>query len=153
MFLLTLFSLSTCRFYSIRFFSTYYFPASSNYLISFSISCSAPFQISFVMSICSRFVSIPMQCHRMWSVVRFTGQKGHSGLGPLSITAEWVYPVRKRLMTTCSRLLIVLVLVFSMWCGFRAFMVVSFPIFLVVLVHVFLLSMLSSPVGGYVSVW
>jgi hypothetical protein len=98
------------------FLSTYYFPTSLKsfffniwsknpisftYLISFSISCLPLFQISFVMSICSRFVSL--QCHRMWSVRRFTAQKGHSGLGSLSITAEWValvYPVRKRLMTT-----------------------------------------------------
>jgi hypothetical protein len=36
----------------------------------------------------------------MWSVVRFTAQKGRSGLGTLSITAEWmalVYLVLKRL--------------------------------------------------------
>jgi hypothetical protein len=38
--------------------------------------------------------------------VRFTAQKGHSGLSSMSITAEWValvYPVRKLLMTTYSR--------------------------------------------------
>jgi hypothetical protein len=92
-------------------------PISFTYLISFSISCFPPFQISFVMSICSRFVSVSLQCHRKWSVVRFTAQKGDSGLGSLSITAEWValvlvYPVRKRLMKTCSR------------CGLRSFTVV-----------------------------
>jgi hypothetical protein len=88
----------------------------------------------------------------MWSVVRFTAQKGHSGLSSLSITAEWValvYPVSKRLMTSCSRLVIVLVFVFIMWCGLRSFIWLwsSFLIFLVVLVRVFLFSMLSSPVG------
>jgi hypothetical protein len=60
-------------------------------------------------------------------VVRFTAKKGHPGLGSLSIIAEWlalVYPVRKRLMTTCSRLVIVLVFVFILWCGLRSFMVV-----------------------------
>jgi hypothetical protein len=49
-------------------------------------------------------------------VVRFTAQKGPTGLVSLSITAEWValvYPLRKRLMTTCSRLVIVLVFVFN----------------------------------------
>jgi hypothetical protein len=50
------------------------------------------------------FVSFPFpyKCHQMWPVVRFTAQKEHSGLGFLSITAEWValvYPVRKRLIT------------------------------------------------------
>jgi hypothetical protein len=62
-------------------------PISFTYLISFSISCFPSFQISFVMFICSRFVSASLQCHKMWSVVRFTAQKGHSGLGYLSITA------------------------------------------------------------------
>jgi hypothetical protein len=118
-------------------FSTYYFPTfffffyipsknsiSFTYLISFPISCLPLFQISFYafMPVCSRFVSVSLHCHRMWSVVRFTAQKRHSGLGSLSITAEWValvYPVRKRLMTTCSRQVIVLV-----WCGLHSFMVV-----------------------------
>jgi hypothetical protein len=57
------------------------------------------------MSISSRFVSVSLQSHRMWSVVRFTAQKGYSGLGSLSITAEWValvYPVRKWLLTTLA---------------------------------------------------
>jgi hypothetical protein len=50
--------------------------------------------------------------------VRFAAQKGHFRLGSLYITAvDVVYPVRKRLMTTCSRLVIVLVFVLIIWCG------------------------------------
>jgi hypothetical protein len=66
---------------------------------SLSISCFPPFQTFFPMSIWSCFVSVSLQCHRMWSVVIFTAQKGHSRLGSFSITADWValvYPVCKR---------------------------------------------------------
>jgi hypothetical protein len=82
----------------------------------------------------------------MWSVVRFTAQKGHPGLGSLSITAEWValvYPVRKRLISTCSRWCSLCGVFCALWWLWS-----SFPIFLVALVRVFLLSMLSSPVGN-----
>jgi hypothetical protein len=69
----------------------------------------------------------------MWSVVKFTAQNGHFGLGSLSITAEWValficvhYVVWFALFHGCGRV---------------------FPLgILVVLVRLFLLSMLSSPV-------
>jgi hypothetical protein len=82
--------------------------------------------------------------------VRFTAHKGHSGLGSLSITTEMValiYPVAKRLMTTCSRLVIVLVFHYVMWFAFFHGCARVFPFFLhVVFVRVFLLSITSSRV-------
>jgi hypothetical protein len=92
--LLTLFSLRQSLKHTI--FFTYYFPISLKrflfcfhipsknhisftYLISFSISCFPPFQISFVLSICSRFVSVSLQCHRMWSVVSLLLRSGIPG--------------------------------------------------------------------------
>jgi hypothetical protein len=107
--------------------------------------------MSFETTLQFLLCSVTLQCHRMWFVVRITVQKGHSGLGSLSITAEWVAlvnPVRKRLMTTCSRLVIVLVFVFIMCCGLRFFMVVvEFSHFSCCSCSCFFLSMLSSPVG------
>jgi hypothetical protein len=75
-------------------------------VIIFSNSCLPTLQISFVMSISSRFASVSLQCHLMWSMVRYTAQKEHSRLSSLSITAQLValiFLVRKR-----SRLFIVL---------------------------------------------
>jgi hypothetical protein len=83
--------------------------------------------LSSTLSMCSHFVSVSLQCHRMWSMDRFTAQNGYSELDSLSITAKWialVYTVLKWLMTTCSRLVIVLVSVFILWCGLRSFIVV-----------------------------
>jgi hypothetical protein len=122
-----------------------------------SISCFPPFQISFVMSICSRFVSVSLQCHRMWSVVRLTAQKRHFGLGSLSSTAAWValvYPVRKQLMTTCSRPVIFSVFVFIMWCGLRSFMVVvELSHFSCCSCSCFSFIHAIKSCGGYVLVW
>jgi hypothetical protein len=126
-FLISIISTVHCVFFFLRLHIPLKSSISLTYFINFSISCLSPFQISFVMSICSRFDSVSLQCHRMWSLVRFTCQKRLSALGFLFISAEWValvYPVRVRLMTTCSRLVIVLVFMFILWCGLHSFIVV-----------------------------
>jgi hypothetical protein len=97
-----------------------------------------------------RFLSMPL------NVVRFTAEKEHSGLGSLSITAEWValvYPVCKWLMITCSRLVILLVLLFIMWYGLRSFMVmVEFSHFFLLFLFVFFFYSCYQVLWG-VSVW
>jgi hypothetical protein len=112
---------------------------------------------SLVMSVCSRFVSVSLRCRRMRFVMRFTAQKWHSGLGFLFVTEEWVallYRVHKRLMTTCSRLVIVFVFVFIMWCGLCSFMVVGeFSHFSSCSCSCFSVIHFIKSCGGYVSVW
>jgi hypothetical protein len=95
----------------------------------FATLCFPPFQISFFMSICSRFVSVSLQYHTM----------GAEGAFRAGFFVHHCITDNLLASSHCVRS--------SFWCLWSlSWLWSSFPIFLVVLVRVFLLSMLSSPV-------